>query len=185
MRRIFGIVSLFLLLVPTFPSSLRSADLKIFQKTLKFTVIHPFKTVNGVCGEVNITPTTYSTGANGIQLPKAVKIEAPLKEFRSGDENRDSHIIESLGFPENQSVSFSSTSIDITDGGWLVSGNLTINGVTKPVKTKANISSSDGQIEVSGKFQIKMGEYQITPPSLLFAKAKEEVEIEFSFLLKP
>ncbi|EPG75383.1 YceI-like domain protein [Leptospira fainei serovar Hurstbridge str. BUT 6] len=183
MNRIFGIVSLFLLL--SFSSNLSSEDLKLSQKTLKFTVIHPFKTVHGVCGEVNITPTTFSSGANGVQLPKAVKIEAPLKEFRSGDENRDSHILESLGFPENQSVSFSSTSIDITDGGWLVSGNLTINGVTKPVKTKANISSNNGQIEVSGKFQIKMGDYQITPPSLLFAKAKEEVEIEFSFILKP
>ncbi|EQA37182.1 YceI-like domain protein [Leptospira inadai serovar Lyme str. 10] len=184
MKRIFGIASIFLVFGLIFPISLRSEDLKISQKTLKFTVIHPFKTVNGVCGEVNITPTTYSTGANGIQLPKAVKIEAPLKEFRSGDENRDSHILESLGFPEIQSVSFSSTSIDVTEGGWFVSGNLTVNGVTKPVKTRANISSSNGQIEVSGKFQIKMGEYRISPPSLLFAKAKEEVEIEFSFLLR-
>ncbi|TGK13799.1 YceI family protein [Leptospira fletcheri] len=169
-----------------FSAALRAEDLKISERNLKFTVVHPFKTVNGICKTVNVTPATYFTGGIGVQIPKSVKIEAPLKDFQSGDPNRDSHILESLGYPEQENVSFTSTSIDPIEGGWNVTGNLTINGVTKQIKTKVSVlNKGDGQIEVSGKFQIKMKEFNVDPPGVLFVKAKEEVEIEFSFLLKP
>ncbi|TGK14771.1 YceI family protein [Leptospira fluminis] len=186
MKRTLPFSILIACLVFLFSGALRAEDLKISEKNLKFTVVHPFKTVNGICKSVNVTPTTYSTGGVGVQIPKSVRIEAPLKDFQSGDPNRDSHILESLGYPEQENVSFTSASIDPAEGGWNVTGNLTINGVTKQIKTKVSVlNKGDGKIEVSGKFQIKMKEFNVDPPSLLFVTAKEEVEIEFSFLLKP
>ncbi|TGK04138.1 YceI family protein [Leptospira langatensis] len=163
-----------------------SEELKLVDPKVEFTVIHPFKTVIGKCTGVNASPTTLTANTNGVQIPKSVKIDIPVKEIRSGDENRDEHIMEALGYPTYSTISFVSTGISLTkDGDWSIAGNLTINGKTRPVKSVAKIHKDDHETSISGKFSVLMSDFEVEAPSLLFAKAKDEVSIEYKFILKP
>ncbi|TGJ99203.1 YceI family protein [Leptospira semungkisensis] len=175
-----------LFLLYTFLVPIYSEELKLSEPKIEFTVIHPFKTVIGKCTGVNASPISLTANTNGVQIPKSVKIEIPVKEIRSGDENRDEHIMESLGYPTHNGISFVSTAISLTkDGEWSISGNLTINGRTKPIKSIASIHKDDHETTVSGKFQVLMSDFDVVAPSLLFAKAKDEVVIDYKFTFKP
>ncbi len=179
------IQSILFLIVCLSLQPLYAEELKLTEPHIEFTAIHPFKTVIGNCTKINVSPVVFTKTTNGLQIPKSVKIEIPIKEIRSGDENRDEHILELLGYPVQQNISFTSVSISSKDGEWVIAGGLTVNGITKQVKTTASIKSDDHGSVVSGKFQVLMSDFGIDPPSLLFAKAKEEVVIEYTFNLKP
>ncbi|TGK39008.1 YceI family protein [Leptospira andrefontaineae] len=175
----------FLILFLLSVSSAFSEELKLQEAQVNFIATHPFKTVYGKCSVVTVTPTVLSQAASGLQIPKLVKIEIPISEIKSGDENRDEHIIESLGYPTITNISFSSISIIAKDNEWTITGNLTIKGKTKLVKSVATIQKEGQETILSGKFQVLMSDFDVERPSLLFATAKDEVSIEYKFLLKP
>ncbi|MEI7011757.1 YceI family protein [Leptospira licerasiae] len=166
-------------------SSVFSEELKLQESQINFIAIHPFKTVNGKCSGATISPMTLTQGPAGLQIPKLVKIEIPLSQIKSGDENRDEHIIESLGYPTITNISFTSTSITAKDNEWTISGNLTIKGKTKAIKSVATIQKEGQDTILSGKFQVLMSDFDVERPSLLFATAKDEVSIEYKFIVRP
>lgn len=67
----------------------------------------------------------------------------------TGNEQRDGHLRSADFFnaDSNQTIDFASTSIKADGGDWVVSGDLTINGVTKPVDLKVELGgvSPDGK----------------------------------------
>ncbi|MGJ4747273.1 YceI family protein [Leptospira sp. SA-E8] len=175
----------FLILFLLSASSVFSEELKLQESQINFIAIHPFKTVYGKCSGTTVSPTTLTQGPNGLQIPKLVKIEIPISEIKSGDENRDEHIIESLGYPTITNISFTSTSITAKDNEWTITGNLTVKGKTKMLKSVATIQKEGSETILSGKFQVLMSDFDVERPSLLFATAKDEVSIEYKFVLKP
>ncbi|MEI1278203.1 YceI family protein [Leptospira venezuelensis] len=181
MSHIFRFLILLLLSV----SSVFSEELKLQESNINFIAIHPFKTVNGKCFGTTVSPMTLTLGQNGLQIPKLIKIEIPISQIKSGDENRDEHIIESLGYPTITNISFISTSITAKDNEWTISGNLTVKGKTKTVKSVATIQKEGQETILSGKFQVLMSDFDVERPSLLFATAKDEVSIEYKFIVRP
>ncbi|PJZ49562.1 YceI family protein [Leptospira saintgironsiae] len=175
----------FLILFLLSVSSIFSEELKLQESIINFIAIHPFKTVNGKCSGAIVSPMILTQGANGLQIPKLVKIEIPISQIKSGDENRDEHIIESLGYPTITNISFISTSITAKENEWTITGNLTVKGKTKTVKTLATIQKEGQETILSGKFQVLMSDFDVERPSLLFATAKDEVSIDYRFILKP
>ncbi|GBF37564.1 YceI family protein [Leptospira johnsonii] len=175
----------FLILFLLSISSTFSEELKLQESQINFIAIHPFKTVYGKCSGTTVSPTSLTVSGNSLQIPKLIKIEIPLSEIKSGDENRDEHIIESLGYPTITSISFTSTSITAKDNEWTITGNLTVKGKTKSIKSIASIQREGQETILSGKFQVLMSDFDVERPSLLFATAKDEVSIEYRFLLKP
>lgn len=179
--------NLFLFLVLFFlsVSSMFSEELKLQESQINFIAIHPFKTVYGKCSGTTIRPTTLTQGPSGLQIPKLIKIEIPLKEIKSGDSDRDEHIIESLGYPTITNISFTSTSITAKENEWTITGNLTVKGKTKTVKSAATIQKEGQETIFSGTFQVLMSDFDVERPSLLFATAKDEVTIEYKFKVRP
>lgn len=175
----------FLILFLLSVSSIFSEELKLQESVINFIAIHPFKTVNGKCSGAIVSPMILTQGATGLQIPKLVKIEIPISQIKSGDENRDEHIIESLGYPTITNISFISTSITAKENEWTITGNLTVKGKTKTVKTVATIQKEGQETILSGKFQVLMSDFDVERPSLLFATAKDEVSIDYRFILKP
>lgn len=162
-----------------------SESVNLTKTDIQFTVIHPFKTVIGQCKGTVVSPVQFQRNADGLAAPKTLKIEVPIKEIRSGDENRDEHISEALGYPVHSQITFQLGSIATSKEEWTISGNLTVNGITKPVKSQAKVRYEGQEIFISGKFQVLMSDFEVVAPSLLFTTAKNEVSIEYSFILKP
>ncbi|PJZ69457.1 hypothetical protein CH373_15285 [Leptospira perolatii] len=165
-------------------NSISAQELKVSEKIITFVVDHPFETVNAECGKVVLEPSSFPS-KDSYPKVSSIKIEIPFKYISSGDQNRDSTIIESLGYPTYKSVSFQSSKIVEAEGGWDVTGNLTINGVTKQIQVFASGTKDAGKVVVKGTFNVMMSDYNVVPPSLLFVKTREKVVINFQFTLQP
>jgi len=89
-------------------------------------------------------------------------------------------VLDSARFPE---IRFRSTSIhQMTEGKWIVNGDLTLHGQTRPVKV--DVESQGGRYRGSATLQQK--DFGITPVSVAggSVKVKNEVKVEFEIVGK-
>jgi len=89
-------------------------------------------------------------------------------------------VLDPAQFPE---ITFASTSAEGTDPKhFVVRGNLSLHGVTKPIELK--VSCSEGRC--SGKFTLKQTEFGITPVKIAggAVRVKDPIEIEFDIVTK-
>lgn len=76
----------------------------------------------------------------------SVSVSMPVKSMFTGWEQRDGHFMSAdfLNAGENDLVSFKSSSIEVTgDQTAMITGDLTLNGVTKPVVLDAKLNKAD------------------------------------------
>jgi len=66
----------------------------------------------------------------------------------------------------------------------VVSGKLTMHGVTQQVSEKGMIEVRDGKLRASSKFVIAIADYNIKIPSAVIGKISEKVEINVDALLE-
>ncbi len=64
-------------------------------------------------------------------------------------------------------------------------GKLTIHGVTRDVVVPGTIEFASGQIVVKSKFIVKLVDYSITRPQLLWKNIAEQVEVAVDFTFIP
>jgi hypothetical protein len=64
-------------------------------------------------------------------------------------------------------------------------GKLTIHGVTKEVIIPGTIEVSPTKILVKSKFMVKLADYKIEIPKLLWQNIAEQVEVTVEFIYKP
>lgn len=70
----------------------------------------------------------------------------------------------------------------------LVSGDLTVAGVTRRIEFETNgLYRNDGRMEAMGKKEINMTDYNVEPPSGLFGlvKAQDELTVHFDIIAIP
>ncbi len=65
-----------------------------------------------------------------------------------------------------------------------VSGDLTIHGVTKPLKTNVEINVSGDRIRVETRFMVTVESFDIDIPKVVFYNIAEEVEVTAKFEFK-
>jgi hypothetical protein len=157
---------------------------EVLQKKIGFYVNHSMANVNGICNEIQIEPFDLIKKSNVFSLKSSFKINIPITKISSGDSGRDDHIHEILGHPNFSQIQIQVSSIENQGEKYLVKGNLTIRGITKPFQSDATAVETNGNVQVDGKLVTKFSDYKLENPSLLFFKAKEEIEISYSFLLK-
>lgn len=159
---------------------------EILKKEISFFVDHKTKEVTGICNEVLMEPVNIQLSGKAYTLKSPFLITVPVSKVSSGDEGRDSHIKEILGFPDfpNVLVKVEAVKFDPTTG-YTISGKLTIHGKTKDFSSVAKLDSTDPNvILVEGKVIAKFSEYELENPSLLFMKAKDDIEIRYLFQIK-
>lgn len=86
---------------------------------------------------------------------------------------------EQLDLRRFPTITFASTAIVKEANGYAVTGQLTIHGVTKAVKTVAQISEKEGVLTGDASLKLKVSDYGITPYSTALGsiKVKDEVEL--------
>ena len=106
-------------------------------------------------------------------------LRVPIASFDSKNGNRDSNMLiytNALEFPD---IHFKSTHITINEDKALVEGILNFAGESKDIVTNVDINIKN-DISFSGTLMIKLSDYKIIRPSLLFKKIDDEIKIEFS-----
>lgn len=86
----------------------------------------------------------------------------------------------SLGAKQHPQLLFTSTEIGLTDQLLTVTGDLTINGVTRQITVPLGLARGGSQISVSGSFSLRQTDYDVKPYSIMLGQVKvaDEVTVE-------
>jgi len=64
-------------------------------------------------------------------------------------------------------------------------GKMTIHGLTRDVQIPGTMINTNGALTMKAKFMVKLADYKITIPQLLWKNIAEEVEVTVEFNYKP
>lgn len=102
-------------------------------------------------------------------------------------EHFNENYMESEKFPFSEFKGKITGAYDVTKNGTykvIVSGNLTIHGVSKPYSGPAELTVSDGGISAKAAFKVKIADHEIKIPSLVFKNIAEFVEVNIQAFYK-
>jgi len=134
----------------------------------------------------NAIPTLL-TGDKGV---KAVRVTVPAERMDCGNGTMNEHMRKALKVAENPTITFTLKSYDVTttaDGiAGTINGTLDLGGVSKSISLEANGKPEGGMLHVEGAYDLRMTDYGLKPPSLMFGRIKvgETVKVNFDLLLK-
>jgi len=81
-------------------------------------------------------------------------------------------------------VEFVSESVKPEGDGYLVAGNLTFHGRTRPISFHVTPHFQEHKVEITGGFDVKLSDFEVERPSLLFVKTEDKLTIRFDLFSK-
>ena len=150
--------------------------------TCKAGEVNALVEVNGA----NAIPSLL-TGEKGV---KAVQVTVPAEKMDCGNGKMNDHMRNALKVTENPTISFTLKDYDVAknaDGiSGTINGTLDLGGVKKPISLQATGANEGGMLHVNGVYELKMTDYGLKPPTLMFGRIKvgETVKVGFDLLLK-
>jgi polyisoprenoid-binding protein YceI len=146
-------------------------------------------------GEVNAV--VEANGANAIPSlltgdkgVKAVRVTVPSERMDCGNGTMNDHMKKALKVAESPTITFTLTDYAVTrnaDGiAGTITGTLDLGGVTKSISFEATGKPEGGMLRVDGAYDLRMTDYGLKPPSLMFGriKVRDIVKVNFDLLLK-
>ena len=127
------------------------------------------------------------TGDKGV---KAVRVTVDAERLDCGNGTMNEHMRKALKVTDNKSIVFRLTDYDVVRGAegiaGTINGTLTLGGVAKPITLKAEGKPEGGMLHVTGSYDLKMTDYGLKPPTLMFGRIKvgETVKVNYDLLLK-
>jgi polyisoprenoid-binding protein YceI len=144
------------------------------ESTLSYRLVHPMHKINGVSKDflctVDLSPDTVSS---------IIKVSAAISSFDTKNSSRDSHAMEVLEARKYPKVEFASQSVKPEGDGYLVAGTLTFHGRAKPISFHVTPHFLDRKVEITGGFDVKLSDFEVKRPSLLFVSVEDKVTIRF------
>ena len=120
----------------------------------------------------------------------AVDVKVPADKIDCGNGTMNDHMVEALKANENPTILFRLASYEIARSGGSVigtmKGTLSLGGVQKPFTLTADGKAEGDMLRVTGATDIKMTDFALEPPSLMFGRIKvaDKVTVKFDLLLK-
>lgn len=150
------------------------------ESSLTYVLVHPMHTVKGVNKDFDcIVDLSADT------VTSVIRVSADVLKFDSGNSNRDSHAMEAVQSRKYPKVVFASDSIKPDGDGYAVSGKLTFHGVTRPVSFHVTPKVTSERIGISGAFDVKLSDFKVERPSLMFVPTKDKLTLRFDLFAKP
>ena len=150
------------------------------ESSITYVLHHPMHLIKGVNRDfecnVDLSDDTVSS---------VIRVSARVRDFNSGNSSRDSHALEAVDGRKFPKVAFASRSVKRDGAGYIVAGDLTFHGVTRPVEMRVVPGEAKDRITITGSFSIKLSEFGVKPPSLLFVKTRDEMTLRFDLSAKP
>ncbi len=174
-------LALFILVVTILPAQ------KYFTKTGKvsFFSVAPMENIEAINRKAACVLNTQTGQLEFAILMKAFEFEKALMQ-----EHFNENYVESDKYPKStfkgkiENLSYINFTKDFTYSA-IISGDLTIHGVTKNVKTKGTFTVSNGKIKGNATFTILLSDYNISIPSAVKEKISNEVKITVDVNLEP
>ena len=112
-------------------------------------------------------------------------IEVALADFASDNKKRDEHMHETMESSKFPKALFEVKEV-VSKGGdkYLLNGTLNLHGVSKPVAFEGNIAAQGESVRIKADSMIKMSDFGITPPKMMFLTVRDQVDLSVDVVLK-
>ena len=105
-------------------------------------------------------------------------------DLKSSNSGRDEHMEDMFEMKKYANISLKINSITKEKNNYVIDGIMHMHGVDKPVKLSSDISKNANDITIKSNFIVKVSDYGMQPPSLLFFTVRDAVDINASLTLK-
>jgi polyisoprenoid-binding protein YceI len=149
------------------------------------------------CKAAEVNANVETNGPNAIpalligdKSVKTVKVTIPAERMDCGNGTMNDHMRKALKVKDSPTIEFNLASYDVNHEGDGITGTLTgtleLGGVSKTISIPAAGKSEGGMLHVTGSYPLRMTEYGLKPPTLMFGRIKvgETVKVNFDLLLK-
>jgi len=145
---------------------------------------------NDVNAVIDGAPNAIAQVTAGEKGVRAVRVRVQSEKMECGNGTMNEHMKKALKVEANPTIEFTLSGYDVSKSADGVTGTLTgtlsLGGVQKTVAIPAVATSDAGVLHVTGAYPLKMTEYDLKPPKLMFGRIKvgETVTVRFDLLLK-
>jgi polyisoprenoid-binding protein YceI len=149
-----------------------------------FRIVHKLHHVEGESKQIEAKAAVQENGR------VIAMVRVPASSFRSGDGNRDSHMLEVLDADRFPYVVFKGTAQLGAeglppDGKLSLDGELDFHGVKRPMTVPLVVEpAAGGALHARGDFDVSLDAHKVDRPSLLFVKVEDACRISFDLLLR-
>ena len=111
------------------------------------------------------------------RIPKQIAVTAALTDFNSQNANRDAHALEILNALIHANVRFYSSSVVVDGNEISFSGYIELAGKKVEKIIPLRIETNAEQVQIKGKFEFKLSDFDVPRPSFLLKKVKDEIQL--------
>ena len=140
---------------------------------------------------IESVPNAAATVLAGEKAVGTVGLTVPVDKLECGNGQMNGHMRKALKLEEHPQITFSLTSYELgrSNDSLLVmmNGSLTLGGSEKPIELVGLAASGpDGALRVTGTYALKMTDFGLKPPTLMFGRIKvhDLVKVGFDVVLK-
>jgi polyisoprenoid-binding protein YceI len=141
-----------------------------------------------VFGDTSINPSVKNIQADlsmqdaNIDSLKG-KISFHILDFTSSEKGRDEHMQKMFDMKKYANISLKINKIVQKDTNYVIEGIISMHGVQKPVELNSTIVQNGSVMKIHSNFSVKVSDYGMQPPSLLFFTVRDAVDINASVVL--
>lgn len=149
------------------------------------------------CKAEDVNAVVNAAGSNSVtqliageKTVQSVDVTVPSAKMDCGNGTMNDHMRKAIKADENATIAFHMTSYEMAKsiGGvtGTLNGTLTLGGVKKAISFPAEGRREGDALHITGGYDLKMTDWDLTPPSLMFGriKVREMVNVKFDLVLK-
>ena len=160
--------------------AISSSQIELESSSITYYGSHPFHDWQGVSNSAN-----YQINCSESNTCK-ISISIPVESFDGKNENRDSNmldVVEEFSYP-NIEFEIDHFILEPIQNSYNVTGMLTFHGISNLIESKVDCNQNGAYLDCKSSFQIKLSNYKIIRPALLFIKIDDLVKIDCLFSFK-
>ncbi|MDP3292845.1 MAG: YceI family protein [Sulfuricurvum sp.] len=142
-----------------------------------------------VFGDSSIDPTAKKATSHLSMdaAPATLKgtIEISMSDLISDNKKRDTNMQETLESSTFPKAVFEIKEVVVKGGdNVILKGAMNLHGVTKPMSFEGTVSEEASKVRIKVKSSMKMTDFGITPPKMVFLVVRDQVDLNVDVVLK-
>ncbi len=112
-------------------------------------------------------------------------IEVSIGDFISDNKKRDANMYEAMESDKFPKASFEIKEV-VAKGGdnYLLKGTMNLHGVAKAMNFEGTVAEEGGKVRIKAKSAMKMSDFGIQPPKMVFLVVRDQVDLNVDVVLK-
>lgn len=111
-------------------------------------------------------------------------MEVSMADLISDNKKRDTNMQETLESDTFPKAVFEIKEVTVKGANHLLKGMMNLHGVTKPMSFEGTIGQEGSKVRIKASGMMKMSDFGIKPPKMVFLTVRDQVDLSVDVLLK-